>query len=110
MAMKRAGRIGDTPLIGCGTYADDASAAVSCTGHGERIIQVTLARWAADRVAAGRSAMDAAREASALLASRVGGEGGLIVVGPRGEVGFAHDTPVMSRAWAAPDGTIHAAL
>jgi L-asparaginase / beta-aspartyl-peptidase len=110
MAMKRAGRIGDTPLIGCGTYADDTRAAVSCTGHGERIIQLTLARHAAELVASGRSAMEAAREASALLAARVRGEGGLIVVGPAGEVGFAHNTPVMSRAWTEPDGTIRAAL
>src|SRR5512133_2624665 len=47
-SMKRPGRVGDTPIPGCGTYADDALAAVSCTGHGERIIQLTLARHAAD--------------------------------------------------------------
>ena len=109
-SMKRPGRVGDTPLVGCGTYADDALAAVSCTGHGERIIQLTLARHAADLVGAGRSPMEAAREAVALLASRVRGTGGLIVVGPRGEVGFAHNTQVMSRAWVRPDGTIAAAL
>jgi beta-aspartyl-peptidase (threonine type) len=110
MSMKLPGRVGDTAIVGCGTYADDALAAVSCTGHGERIIQLTLARHAADLVARGASAMDAAREAAALLGRRVRGEGGLIVVGPRGEVGFAHNTPVMSRAWSAPDGTIAAAL
>ena len=106
MAMKLPGRVGDTPLLGCGTYADDALAAVSCTGHGERIIQLTLARHAADLVGAGRSAMEAAREAVALLGQRVGGVGGLIVVGPSGEVGFAHNTPAMTRAWTAADGTI----
>jgi beta-aspartyl-peptidase (threonine type) len=109
-SMKRPGRVGDTPLVGCGTYADDALAAVSCTGHGERIIPLTLARHAADLVGAGRSPMEAAREAVALLARRVHGTGGLIVVGPRGEVGFAHGTPVMSRAWVRADGTIEAAL
>ena len=51
--MKLPGRVGDTPLIGCGTYADDGLAAVSCTGHGERIIQLTLARHAADLVGRG---------------------------------------------------------
>ena len=106
MAMKLPGRVGDTPLLGCGTYADDALAAVSCTGHGERIIQLTLARHAADLVGAGRSAMEAAREAVALLGQRVGGAGGLIVVGPSGEVGFAHNTPAMTRAWLEEDGTI----
>jgi beta-aspartyl-peptidase (threonine type) len=110
MSMKLPGRVGDTPIIGCGTYADDALAAVSCTGHGERIIQLTLARHAADLVGRGKSAMEAAREAAALLQGRVQGSGGLIVVGPRGEVGFAHNTPAMSRAWTAADGTIRAEI
>jgi L-asparaginase / beta-aspartyl-peptidase len=107
---KRDGRIGDTPLVGCGTYADDALAAVSCTGHGEKIIQLTLARHAADLVGRGLAPMDAAREAVWTLGARVAGEGGLILVGPSGEVGFAHNTPVMSRAWTGADGTIEAAL
>jgi L-asparaginase / beta-aspartyl-peptidase len=109
MVMKRAGRVGDTPLIGCGTYADDALAAVSCTGHGERIIQLTLARRAADLVGRGRTAMEAARDAIRELSERVGGEGGVIVVTPRGEVGFAHNTPVMSRAWTV-DGVVRAEM
>src|SRR5512138_1929757 len=99
-SMKRPGRVGDTPLVGCGTYADDALAAVSCTGHGERIIQLTLARHAADLVGAGHSATYAARHAVALLGSRVAGEGGLIVVGPTGIPGFAYNTPLLTRAWA----------
>ncbi len=110
MAMKRSGRIGDTPIIGCGTYADDALAAVSCTGHGERIIPLTLARHCADKVGRGVDPMVAAREAVGWLGRRVEGEGGLIVVGPRGEVGFAHNTAVMSRAWTQPDGAIVAEL
>jgi beta-aspartyl-peptidase (threonine type) len=109
MSMKLPGRIGDTPIIGCGTYADDRLAAVSCTGHGERIIQLTLARHAADLVGRGRSAMEAARDAAVLLGERVGGAGGLVVLGPEGEAGFAHNTPAMRRAWSAPDGTILAA-
>ncbi|HEY6003250.1 MAG TPA: isoaspartyl peptidase/L-asparaginase, partial [Anaeromyxobacter sp.] len=107
---KRSGRIGDTPIIGCGTYADDALAAVSCTGHGERIIQLTLARHCADKVGRGVDPMVAAREAVDLLGRRVEGDGGLIVVGPRGEVGFAHNTPAMSRAWTAADGSIRAEI
>ena len=75
MAMKRPGRVGDTPIVGCGTYADDALAAVSCTGHGERIIQLTLARHCADLVGQGRSAMEAAREAIRRLGERVDGRG-----------------------------------
>ncbi|HEX9243598.1 MAG TPA: isoaspartyl peptidase/L-asparaginase [Anaeromyxobacter sp.] len=110
MSMKRPGRVGDTPLIGCGTYADDGLAAVSCTGHGERIVQLTLARHAADLVGAGKTAFEAAREAIRLLAERVQGVGGLIVVGPAGPVGFAHSTPAMARAWTAEDGRIVTAL
>jgi beta-aspartyl-peptidase (threonine type) len=110
MSMKLPGRVGDTPLVGCGTYADDALAAVSCTGHGERIVQLTLARHAADLVGRGLSPAEAAREAVRLLGSRVRGDGGLIVIGPHGEAGFAHNTAAMTRAWTAPDGTIHAAL
>lgn len=106
MAMKLPGRVGDTPLVGCGTYADDALAAVSCTGHGEKIIPLTLARHVADLVGAGRSASEAARAGIALLGSRVEGTGGLIVVAPDGSVGFAHNTPAMTRAWTAPDGSI----
>lgn len=110
MVMKRPGRVGDTPIVGCGTYADDALAAVSCTGHGERFIQLTLARHCADLVGEGRPAPDAAREAIRRLGERVKGEGGLIVVPPRGEVGFAHNTPIMARAWSRPDGAIVAEL
>jgi beta-aspartyl-peptidase (threonine type) len=109
MSMKLPGRVGDTPLVGCGTYADDALAAVSCTGHGERIVQLTLARHAADLVGRGLSAPEAARAAVGLLGSRVRGDGGLILVGPRGPVAFAHNTPAMTRAWTEPDGTVVAA-
>lgn len=109
-AMKLPGRVGDTPLIGAGTYADDTLAAVSCTGHGESIIKLTLARHAADLVGRGLGAAEAARTAIRLLAERVAGEGGLILAGPDGEPGFAHNTPVMARAWSGPGGHIVAAM
>jgi beta-aspartyl-peptidase (threonine type) len=110
MSLKRPGRIGDSALVGCGTYADDALAAVSCTGHGERIIQLTLARHAADLVGRGRPPAEAAREAIEALRTRVAGEGGLILVGPSGEAALAFDTPAMSRAWSEPDGSIRTAV
>jgi len=110
MVMKHPGRVGDTPIIGAGTYADDRLAAVSCTGHGERIIQLTLARHAADLVGRGLGAAEAARKAILLLGERVRGEGGLIVVGPAGAPAFAHNTPVMSRAWSTDAGAIVATL
>jgi beta-aspartyl-peptidase (threonine type) len=108
--LKRPGRVGDSPLIGAGTYADDRLAAVSATGEGERIIQVTLARHVADLVGAGRGAAAAAAEGIRVLGDRVRGHGGVIVVGPGGEPGFAFNTPAMARAWSTGDGAILSAL
>jgi beta-aspartyl-peptidase (threonine type) len=108
--LKRPGRVGDSPIIGAGTYADDLLAAVSATGHGEPIIRITLARLVADMVGAGRSAPAAASEGIRILGERVGGLGGVIVVGPSGEPGFAFNTPAMARAWSDPSGTIRTAL
>lgn len=109
-AMKRPGRVGDTPVIGAGTYADDALAAVSCTGHGESILRLTLARHAADLAAGGLAPMEAAREAVRRLAARVRGSGGLILLSRTGGPGFAHNTEVMARAWTREDGTVVAEL
>src|SRR5512137_1594158 len=108
--LKRPGRVGDSPLIGAGTYADDRLAAVSATGGGEKIIQVTLARHVADLVGAGLGAAAAAAEGIRTLGTRVGGQGGVIVVGPGGEPGFAYNTPSMARAWSDATGLIRTAL
>lgn len=97
---KLPGRVGDSPLIGCGTFADDTLAAVSCTGHGEAIIRVTLARHAADLVDRGLTPGEAARQAVAQL-RRARGEGGLILVSPAGEPAWAFDTERMP--WATLD-------
>jgi beta-aspartyl-peptidase (threonine type) len=95
---KAPGRVGDSSLIGCGCYADNLSAAVSLTGWGEPIMKLVLGKWAVDRVAAGASPDEAAREAIAYLFNRLGGHGGIILLGPDGRVGLAHNTPRM--AWA----------
>ena len=108
--LKRPGRVGDSPIVGAGTYADDALAAVSSTGHGEPIIRITLARLVADLVGSGRSAADAAAEGIRVLGARVGGQGGVIVVGPSGEPGFAFNTPAMARAWSDASGVIRTGL
>ena len=107
MLFKLPGRVGDTPIIGGGTYADDLSGAVSCTGQGEAILKVALAKAAADLLRAGKSASEAAAAAIAELSARTHGEAGLIVVSPAGEIGFAFNTRRMSRASADaahPDG------
>jgi len=84
------GRVGDSPLIGCGTYACDAGA-VSCTGLGEAIIRVTLARAAVELLQAGHPPQEAAARAVAVLAARTGGQAGLIVVDRHGRAGHAHN-------------------
>jgi len=108
--LKRPGRVGDSPIIGAGTYADDRLAAVSCTGHGEPIIRITLARLVADLVGSGLDAAQAAAEGIRVLGARVSGQGGVIVVGPSGEPGFAYNTPAMARAWSDASGAIRTGL
>lgn len=95
---KRPGRVGDTPIIGAGTYADDGEAAASSTGLGEAILKVTMARAACVRVRDGASPREAAAAAVGLLRERAQGEGGIIVAGPDGRLGWACNTPRMSRA------------
>ena len=95
---KRPGRVGDTPIIGAGTYADDQEAAASSTGLGEAILKVTMARVACQFVRDGSSPRQAAAEAVGLLRERAHGEGGIIVAGPDGRLGWAYNTARMSRA------------
>ena len=94
---KAPGRVGDSSLIGCGCYADNDSAAVSLTGWGEPIMKLVLGKWAVDRVAAGSSPQQAATDAIDYLFNRLGGHGGIILLGPDGSLGLAHNTPRM--AW-----------
>jgi len=95
---KRPGRVGDTPIIGAGTYADDQEAAASSTGLGEAILKVTMAREACAFVRDGASPRQAAVDAVGLLRERAHGEGGIIVAGPDGRLGWAFNTARMSRA------------
>src|SRR5579872_4328253 len=101
---KAPGRLGDSSLIGCGCYADNLSAAVSTTGWGEPIMKLVLAKWTADRVAAGASPQEAAQEAISYLFNRLGGHGGIILLGPDGRFGIAHNTPAMAWGLATPSG------
>jgi beta-aspartyl-peptidase (threonine type) len=99
LLFKLGGRIGDTPIIGAGTYADDLAGAASCTGHGEAILRVGMARVAVERLRAGAPAPEAAKDAIRLLGERANGLGGIIVVSPKGELGVAFNTGRMSRAY-----------
>jgi beta-aspartyl-peptidase (threonine type) len=101
---KRWGRIGDTPLIGAGTYADDRSGAVSATGAGEYFIRAAVAHEICARMRMlGESAADAADQVIAEVGS-LGGRGGVIVVTPAGEAVWAFNTPGMYRGLASADG------
>src|SRR6202161_2393979 len=101
---KAPGRVGDSSLIGCGCYADNESAAVSLTGWGEPIMKLVLGKWAVDRVAAGSAPQQAASDAIAYLFSRLGGHGGIILLGPDGRLGIAHNTPRMAWGIAEESG------
>jgi L-asparaginase / beta-aspartyl-peptidase len=95
---KAPGRLGDSSLIGCGCYADNASGAASTTGWGEPIMKLVLAKWAADRVESGSSPEWVAKEAMNYLKQRLNGHGGIILLDAQGRFGIAHNTPRM--AWA----------
>lgn len=100
---KKWGRVGDSPLIGAGTYADDRAAAVSCTGSGEYFIRLGVAHEICARVRlAGWSIEDAADTLIDELGD-LGGKGGVIVVSPDGSGGWAFNTKAMYRAMATHD-------
>ena len=96
---KLPGRVGDTPLIGCGTYADSTLGGVSCTGNGEAIIRVVLARRALDFLRESEDPDYAAHVAVDLLVEEGRGDGGLIMLDWQGHVGYAHSTPFMPVGW-----------
>lgn len=101
---KRWGRIGDSPLIGAGTYADDRSAAVSATGSGEYFIRAVAAHQLAERMRLGSEPLEQALESTLADIRMLGGNGGLIAVAPTGEAAWGFGTPGMYRGIASADG------
>jgi beta-aspartyl-peptidase (threonine type) len=99
VAGQRSGRVGDSAVIGAGTYADDLLGAASATGAGEAIIRVGLVRIALDAIARGADAATAARDALDVLERRLGERAGLVLVDRAGRVAAAHTTPTMPAAW-----------
>ncbi len=95
---KRPGRIGDTPLPGCGTYADDRGGAASATGHGEAIMRVTMTRVCVGAMQDGASAAAAAWLAVDELTRVTGDRAGIICCDRNGRLGAALSTPTMSFA------------
>jgi beta-aspartyl-peptidase (threonine type) len=116
---KLPGRVGDSPLIGCGCYADSEAGGVSCTGYGEAIMKIVMAKAAADLLRSRATCVDpteaadacdlssadlAAREAVHLLSKRTHATGGLILLDRHGNPGFAFNTPRMAYGYVAMDG------
>lgn len=99
MTAKRFGRIGDSPVIGSGTWADNESCAVSSTGHGEYFIRYQVAADICARVKyQGKSVSQASREVIFGPMQKAGGTGGVIVVDPKGNIALTFNTQGMYRA------------
>jgi L-asparaginase / beta-aspartyl-peptidase len=111
---KLPGRIGDSPLIGCGCYADSEAGGVSATGYGEAIMKVVMAKTAVDLLRpatmvaatdkASSRAMQVARDVIANFAKRTQATAGLILLDREGVPGFAFNTPRMAYGYVAADG------
>jgi beta-aspartyl-peptidase (threonine type) len=106
MVNKRVGRVGDSPIIGAGTYADDEAGASSTTGNGEAMIRLSVARAVAERMRAGARAEEAARAEIARALGRLGATGGLIAIDREGRWGIARSTVTMSWALAGELGEV----
>jgi beta-aspartyl-peptidase (threonine type) len=111
MTNKRYGRVGDSPIIGAGTYADNEACAVSGTGHGEVFIRYAVAH---DIVALmkykQRTVQEAADEVLRKLPEEEDGVGGVIALDAKGNVGFAFNTEGMYRGFITEDGKTYVAI
>ena len=99
------GRVGDVPIVGGGTYADE-HAACSCTGYGEAFARACAAFWTVENVAGGGGAQPVAERSVARVLKRFGGYGGLILLDREGGVGIARSASAMPHAVARSDGTV----
>jgi len=103
---KHPGRVGDSPLVGSGAYADNWTAAVSATGHGEALMRVVISKRVCDLVAYGLSSQKACEAAIDILIERVQGRGGLIGIDIRGQIGIAYNTLAMPHAYSIGDAEV----
>ena len=107
---KRWGRVGDTPVVGAGTWADDRGCAVSCTGAGEYFLRVGVAHAIDARVQLLGEPLGVAADTVLAEVTTLGGTGGVIVVGAGGEAAWRFTTPGMNRAMATGAGERAVAL
>ena len=111
MTGKRWGRLGDSPVIGAGTWAEASGCAVSATGHGEYFIRLGVAHEISARVRLGRQTIgDAARSVIHDDLERLGGTGGVIVLDAAGRVAMPFNTDGMYRGVMGPDGRAQTAI
>src|SRR4029079_18277844 len=101
---KRWGRVGDSPLIGAGTYADNRAAAISATGSGEYFIRAVAAHEVAARIRLGCETLQQAIDGVLADIASLGGKGGLIAVSPSGDAAWGFTTPAMYRGMADASG------
>ncbi len=105
LSLKIPGRIGDSPLIGCGNYADNEAGACSATGIGEIAIRLVLAKSACDQMRRGHTPQEAAANSIKEVNRRIkntANQMGLIAIDPRGRIGAAHNSPHMCWAYMTP--------
>jgi beta-aspartyl-peptidase (threonine type) len=93
------GRVGDTPIIGCGVYAENETGAVSMTGLGEGIMRLAIAKEICDRLRQGKSPVQVARVVLQRLVTRIQGTAGALVLTPQRRFTIAHVTPHMAAGW-----------
>jgi L-asparaginase / beta-aspartyl-peptidase len=107
MTNKRFGRVGDSPIIGAGTYADDATCAVSATGHGEYFIRLAVAHAISARMRyLGESVEAASSEVINNDLTALGGTGGVIAIDRAGNIAMPFNTPGMFRGYVDTDGNM----
>lgn len=105
------GRVGDTPIIGAGTWADNLSCAISCTGHGETFIRTALSKHMAVLIEeTGLEAAQAARRGIDYLVSRTNGEGGFIIIDKNGKVSSAQSSTILRHGWIENGGPVYTAM
>ena len=111
MTGKRFGRIGDSPIIGAGTYADNRTAGISCTGHGEYFIRHAVAHDISARMAYKQESLaKAAADVVQTVLKQAGGSGGIIGIDAQGNVVMEFNTPAMTRGAIDTTGNLKTAL
>ena len=107
MTNKLPGRVGDTPVVGAGTYAKNSTCAVSATGHGEHFIAHAVCATVSAYIEAGMSFADAVERV--VHSNLPPGAGGFVAVGPNGEVATPFNSNMMNRGWTDQRGVMYTA-